>query len=81
MLATAANTLIVSNSAERSISLFSSGRETASAVSGVMRFLAVGLISIVVGVLHDGTPRTTAAAMLVYATAAAVVTTLTVRAE
>jgi DHA1 family bicyclomycin/chloramphenicol resistance-like MFS transporter len=81
MLATAANTLIVSNSTARYISLFSSRRGTASAVSGVMQFLAVGVISIFVGIVHDGTPRTMAAAMLVCAAAAAVFTTLILRAE
>jgi len=46
-----------------------------------MQFLAVGLISIVVGIVHDGTPRTMAAAMLACAVAAAVFTTLIRRAE
>ena len=81
MLATSANTLIVSNSTARYISLFTSRRAAASAVSGVMQFLAVGLISIVVGIVHDGTPRTMAAAMLACAVAAAVFTTLIRRAE
>lgn len=81
MLATSANTLIVSNSMARYISLFSSRRAAASAVSGVMQFLAVGLISIAVGIVHDGTPRTMAAAMLACAVSAAVFTALIRRDE
>jgi DHA1 family bicyclomycin/chloramphenicol resistance-like MFS transporter len=81
MLATSANTLIVSNSTARYISLFTSRRAAASAVSGVMQFLAVGVISIVVGIVHDGTPRTMAAAMLVCAVAAATFTALIRRDE
>jgi DHA1 family bicyclomycin/chloramphenicol resistance-like MFS transporter len=81
MLATSANTLIVGNSTARYISLFNVRRGTASAVSGVIQFTAVGLISIGITAVHDGTPRTMATAMLVCSLAASLCTAAIAYAE
>jgi hypothetical protein len=74
MLLTSANTFIVGNSTARYISLFDARRGTASAVSGVIQFTAVGLISIGISAVHDGTPRTMAIGVVVCSLAASLCT-------
>jgi DHA1 family bicyclomycin/chloramphenicol resistance-like MFS transporter len=74
MLAIGGNAFIGGNTMARYISLFDKRRAVGSAVGGLLQFTTAGVLTILISVIHDGSPRTTAAGMLALALVGAAAT-------